>query len=74
MCDSACQSLKSGTGLVCQLEIDEEFLQADSYVKKYKLKIKKKKKKKKKALTGFEPVISCLLDRRFNQLSHRATC
>ena len=29
-------------------------------------------KKKKKALTGFEPVISCLLDRRFNQLSHRA--
>ena len=28
---------------------------------------------KKKALTGFEPVISCLLDRRFNQLSHRAT-
>ena len=26
----------------------------------------------KKALTGFEPVISCLLDRRFNQLSHRA--
>ena len=48
MCDSACQSLKSGTGLVCQLEIDEEFLQADSYVKKYKLKIKKKKKKKKR--------------------------
>ena len=29
-------------------------------------------KKKKKALTGVEPVISCLLDRRFNQLSHRA--
>ena len=29
-------------------------------------------KKKKEALTGFEPVISCLLDRRFNQLSHRA--
>ena len=29
--------------------------------------------KKKKALTGFEPVISCLLDRRFNQLSHRAS-
>ena len=26
----------------------------------------------KEALTGFEPVISCLLDRRFNQLSHRA--
>ena len=24
------------------------------------------------ALTGFEPVISCLLDRRFNQLSHGA--
>ena len=33
----------------------------------------KKIKGKKKALTGFEPVISCLLDRRFNQLSHRAT-
>ena len=33
---------------------------------------KRKEKKKKKALTGFEPVISCLLDRRFNQLSHRA--
>ena len=28
--------------------------------------------KKKKALAGFEPAISCLLDRRFNQLSHRA--
>ena len=27
---------------------------------------------KNKALTGFEPVISCLLDRRFNQLSHGA--
>ena len=27
---------------------------------------------KNKVLTGFEPVISCLLDRRFNQLSHRA--
>ena len=26
----------------------------------------------KKALAGFEPAISCLLDRRFNQLSHRA--
>ncbi len=26
----------------------------------------------KKALPGFEPGISCLLDRRFNQLSHRA--
>ena len=25
-----------------------------------------------KALLGFEPRISCLLDRRFNQLSHRA--
>ena len=25
-----------------------------------------------KALTRFEPVISCLLDRRFNQLSHFA--
>ena len=24
-------------------------------------------------LTGFEPVISCLLDRRFNQLSHRTS-
>ena len=32
----------------------------------------KKKKKKKEALAGFEPAISCLLDRRFNQLSHRA--
>lgn len=31
------------------------------------------KGKKKKALAGFEPAISCLLDRRFNQLSHRAT-
>ena len=30
------------------------------------------KKKKKKALLGFEPRISCLLDRRFNQLSHSA--
>ena len=27
---------------------------------------------KKKALLGFEPRISCLLDRHFNQLSHRA--
>ena len=26
----------------------------------------------KKALLGFEPRISCLLDRRFNQLSHKA--
>ena len=26
-----------------------------------------------KALLGFEPRISCLLDRRFNQLSHSAT-
>ena len=33
-----------------------------------------REKKKIKALTGFEPVISCLLDRRFNQLSHRASC
>ena len=47
--------------------------------KEEKAKKKKKKKKKEKvmvkeekALTGFEPVISCLLDRRFNQLSHRA--
>ena len=32
-----------------------------------------KKKTECKALTGFEPVISCLLDRRFNQLSHRAS-
>ena len=24
------------------------------------------------ALAGFEPAISCLLDRRFNQLSHKA--
>ena len=29
---------------------------------------------KKEALTGFEPVISCLLDGRFNQLSHSALC
>ena len=28
---------------------------------------------KRKALARFEPAISCLLDRRFNQLSHRAT-
>ncbi len=28
----------------------------------------------KKALLGFEPRISCLLDRRFNQLSHGACC
>ena len=44
--------------------------------KNQKTKTKPKKKKQKlktKALTGFEPVISCLLDRRFNQLSHRAT-
>ncbi len=27
-----------------------------------------------KALLGFEPRISCLLDRLFNQLSHGATC
>ena len=27
-----------------------------------------------KAPEGFEPSISCLLDRRFNQLSHGATC
>ena len=27
---------------------------------------------KEKALLGFEPRISCLLDRRFNQLSHSA--
>ena len=43
--------------------------------KNQKTKTKPKKKKQKlktKALTGFEPVISCLLDRRFNQLSHRA--
>ena len=38
------------------------------------MEVEKEKRKKKKALTGFEPVISCLLDRRFNQLSHRATC
>ena len=31
-----------------------------------------RKRKKKKAPLGFEPRISCLLDRRFNQLSHRA--
>ena len=36
------------------------------------LGMEKKKKKRAQALTGFEPVISCLLDRRFNQLSHRA--
>ncbi len=30
------------------------------------------KKKSFQALAGFEPAISCLLDRRFNQLSHRA--
>ena len=29
---------------------------------------------KTKAPEGFEPSISCLLDRRFNQLSHGATC
>ena len=28
----------------------------------------------KKAPEGFEPSISCLLDRRFNQLSHGANC
>ena len=31
-----------------------------------------RKEGKKKALAGFEPAISCLLDRRFNQLSHKA--
>ena len=41
--------------------------------KKQKQKPKQNQSKKTKALTGFEPVISCLLDRRFNQLSHRAT-
>ena len=30
-------------------------------------------KRKNKAPEGFEPSISCLLDRRFNQLSHGAT-
>ena len=30
-------------------------------------------KKSKKAPVGFELTISCLLDRRFNQLSHGAT-
>ena len=39
---------------------------------KFLQKYKWKNEKKTKALTGFEPVISCLLDRRFNQLSHRA--
>ena len=34
---------------------------------------KEKKKRKIKALARFEPAISCLLDRRFNQLSHRAS-
>ena len=40
--------------------------------KKNSLVKAKKRKKGNEALTGFEPVISCLLDRRFNQLSHRA--
>lgn len=31
-----------------------------------------KARKQSEALLGFEPRISCLLDRRFNQLSHRA--
>ena len=39
-----------------------------------KMKYKLTQKEKKKAPRGFEPLISCLLDRRFNQLSHGATC
>ena len=31
-----------------------------------------KNEKSNEALAGFEPAISCLLDRRFNQLSHKA--
>ena len=38
----------------------------------HEFRLHSSKKKKQKAPLGFEPRISCLLDRRFNQLSHGA--
>ncbi len=50
----------------------QNFQQNKSFLCLTLLKINKKKKKVKKAPGRFELPISCLLDRRFNQLSHGA--
>ena len=64
----------TSTFVACNFSPNQIYpLMYDNVWMKFDFNMKKAKKYKMKAPTRFELVISCLLDRRFNQLSHSAS-